>query len=148
MCACVWVHVCVYSVPRRHFLHCLSFLMNSFPPLPAEPLREHQKRALQNPRGRWEWSDSHVLQPRQRRLALKAWYVEKCILDDVYLCQESLNSGLRSSVLHFPGHSCFVFVLFVCNYFTMCFLEVDSTWAIMVECCKSCYLEFVSFSRS
>lgn len=45
-------------------------------PLSAEPLRQHQKWALQNPRGRRERSDTHILQPRQRGLALKARYVQ------------------------------------------------------------------------
>lgn len=37
----------------------------------AEPLREHKNGAFQNPGGRRERSDAHVLQPGQGGMALE-----------------------------------------------------------------------------
>lgn len=78
----------VHAVRMRHLLH---RLINSLPLLSAEPLRQHQKRALQNPRGRWEWSDTHVLQPRQRRLAIKARYEKVTLIVLIYIGRASAS---------------------------------------------------------
>lgn len=41
----------------------------------AEPVRQHQERTLQDPWGWWERPHTHLLQPRQRRMAAKTRYV-------------------------------------------------------------------------
>ena len=142
VCACVcdewslgpFCHTC--SIRKRHFLHCLPvWLIVFLLPPPAEPLRQHQKRAFQNPRGRWQWSDAHVLQPWQRRLAPKARYVhsgdthtqkEETLIMLIFVRRHSTSDWGAVSFI-----SLFVCVcLLVYDGLSAAMLEVDSSWGI------------------
>ena len=144
VCVCVCVcdewslgpfcHTC--SIRKRHFLHCLPvWLIVYLLPPPAEPLRQHQKRAFQNPRGRWQWSDAHVLQPWQRRLAPKARYVhsgdthtqkEETLIMLIFVRRHSTSDWGAVSFI-----SLFVCVcLLVYDGLSAAMLEVDSSWGI------------------
>lgn len=57
--------------------------------LAAESVRQHQERALQDPRGWREWFDTHVLQPRQRGLAAEIRLV--CVSVSTFHCRR--NAG-------------------------------------------------------
>lgn len=92
VCVCDDRHKWAVSSPVSRFWWILSL-----PPLPslsAEPLRQHQKWALQNPGGRRQRSDTHVFQPRQRGLALKARYVHSWLRAWPRFSYQSLNTGV------------------------------------------------------
>lgn len=42
----------------------------------VESVRQHQERTLQDPRGRRERPHTHLLQPRQRRMAAQTRYAQ------------------------------------------------------------------------
>lgn len=63
---------CGPALGRAGSMAALVLSPRGAPGPPAEPVREHQERAVQDPGGRRQRPDAHVLQPRPRGLAPEA----------------------------------------------------------------------------